>query len=86
MVLVTFVLSFDLLWGYSMVLDPEWFTSIEAITACVQVSLSYMFRQNGLDILYEKCKGLPLHIHDHTIESLKAINPNSTVYICDHQS
>ena len=55
MVLVTFVLSCDLLWGYSMVLDPEWFTSIEAITACVQVSLSYMFRQNGLDILYKKC-------------------------------
>ena len=50
MVLVTFVLSCDLFWGYSMVLDPLWFTSIEALISCIKVTLCIMLKQNGLDV------------------------------------
>ena len=85
MVLVTFVLSCDLFWGYSMVLHPIWFTSIEALISCIKVTLCIMLKQNSLDVLNEKCKDMSLHIHDHTLESLQTVTNGSTVYICDHR-
>ena len=82
--LVNFVLSCDLFWGYSMMLDPQWFTSVQSIISCVETCLQNALKQKGFDVLYEKSKILNFHIHDHTYESLCALNSNATVYICDH--
>ena len=88
MVLIKFVLSCDLLWGYSKILDPVWFVDVEALIECVRTSLIWTLQQNGLDVLVEKTKDLKLHIHDYTLDKLKSINTsnnqNHVIYICDH--
>ena len=86
MVLINFILSCDLFWGYSMMLDPNWFTSIQSIISCVETSLQSLLKKNGFDVLYEKSKLLNFLIHDHTYQSLCALNVESTVYICDHNT
>ena len=86
MVLLKFVLSCDILWGYFMIIDPDWFVSMDAIVRCVIYNLQSMLRNQGLDVLFEKTKNMHFHIHDHTLESLRTTSLNSTIYICDHSS
>ena len=84
MVLVTFVLSCDLFWGFSMDLEPQWFRSIEFIIECVKNSFLTTLNSKNLDVLYDEAKRKKFHIHDHSMDTLCALEQNSVVYICDH--
>ena len=81
---VTFILSCNLFWGYSTVLKPQWFCSVESIVECVKTSLLTTLKSKNLDVLYDEAKRMKLHIHDHSMETLCSLEPHSTVYICDH--
>ena len=84
MTLLKFVLSCDMFWGYSMMLDPDWFNSTESIVRCVHVNLQTFLRLNGFDVLPERCKCMNLTLHESSLQELSRLPNNHTVYICDH--
>ena len=84
MTLLTFELSCDVFWGYSIELEPEWFRSIDSLIQCVKTSLLKQLRSNNLEILYDEAKKMTFHIHDYSMDTLCSLDPRTIVYICNH--
>ena len=84
MVLVTFIISSELFWGFSVQLEPTWFVSLDAIVKCIHMMLQTHFKKNNMDVMYEKSKQLKFHIHDYTFENICTLPENSSIYVCDH--
>lgn len=82
--LKTFVISDELLQGYTLVADVQLFDSIKELMIYVKEKIKALFITNNLLILAKKVDNMNLHIHDCKFITEIENNPNSIIYICTH--
>lgn len=82
--LKTFVISDELLQGYTLVVDVLLFDSVKALMIYVKEKVKALFIINNLHILANKVDNMNFHIHDCKFLTEIENNPNSIIYICTH--
>jgi hypothetical protein len=80
----TFKISDRTFSGYSVDLNLNYYDSMEEICLSVKNNLVIFLKENNLEILEQKAKGMHLHIHDYTIEHILTSNNNTIFWCCSH--
>lgn len=78
----TFVISDELFYGFSVMLDPSLFDSIKSVIQHVKDKLKAVFTLHNLELLCRRVDELDLHIHD--VKFISDIQHHEIIYICSH--
>jgi hypothetical protein len=84
MPIVTFKISDELFQGYEVVLDLDYFETLEEICTQVTKTLKTHLELHKFEILLERLKGKNFHIHDETIGTILLKPQTEIVWVCSH--
>ena len=84
MPIVTFKISDELFQGYEIVLDLDYFETLEDIYTQVITTLTAHLELHKFEILLERLNGKNFHIHDETIGTILLKPQTEIVWVCSH--
>ena len=84
MPIVTFKISDELFQGYEVVLDLDYFETLEEIYDQVTKTLTTHLELHKFEQLLERLKGKKFHIHDETMGNILLKSQTEIVWVCSH--
>jgi hypothetical protein len=84
MPVVTFKMSDELFQGFEVVLDLDYFETLDEIYKQVTETLKCHLELHKFEILLEKLKEKNFHIHDEEFGSILLKSQEEIVWICSH--
>jgi|TARA_B110000037_G_C17113370_1_gene502752 hypothetical protein len=82
--LVKFKISDDLFQGFEVVLDLDYFETIDEIYKQVTETIKCHLEMHKFEKLLEKLKEKNFHIHDEEFGSILLKSENDVVWVCSH--
>ena len=84
MPIVTFKMSDEFFQGYEVVLDLDYFETVEEIYAQVTKTLKTHLELHKFEMLLERLNGKKFHIHDETMGTILLKSQEDIVWVCSH--
>ena len=84
MPIVTFKLSDELFQGYEVVLDLDYFETLEEIYDQVTTTLKTHLELHKFEMLLARLKEKKFHIHDETMGTILLKSQDDIVWMCSH--
>ena len=84
MTVITFKISDELFQGYEVVLDLDYYESMEEICAQVVRTLTTHLELHKFEILLDKLKQKKFDIHDETFGNILLKSQDEIVWVCTH--
>ena len=84
MTVITFKISDELFQGYEVVLDLDYYESMEEICAQVVQTLTTHLELHKFEILLDKLKQKNFDIHDETFGNILLKSQDEIVWVCTH--
>ena len=84
MPIVKFKISDELFQGFEVVLDLDYFETMDEICKQVTRTLRYQLEFQNFEMLLEKLDDRNFHIHDEEFGSILLKSPEDIVWICSH--
>jgi len=84
MPIVTFKISDELFQGYEVVLDLDYYETMEGIYEQVTSTLKAHLELHKFERLLERLKLKKFHIHDETFGSVLLKSQTDIVWVCSH--
>jgi len=84
MPIVTFKISDELFQGYEVVLDLDYFETLEEIYDQVTKTLKTHLELHKFEMLLVRLKDKKFHIHDETMGNILLKSQTEIVWICSH--
>ena len=71
-------------WGFEIIIDLDYYDSLEEIVAYVKYHLVNSLTKLKLEGMIKKANEKKFHIHDIEMGTLLMSDENSTIWICGH--
>ena len=84
MTVITFKISDELFQGYEVVLDLDYYESMEEICEQVVRTLTTHLELHKFEILLDKLKQKNFDIHDETFGNILLKSQDEIVWVCTH--
>ena len=77
-------ISYNEFWGFEIIIDLDYYDSLEEIVAYVKYHLVNSLTKLKLEGMIKKANEKKFHIHDIEMGTLLMSDENSTIWICGH--
>jgi len=84
MTIITFKISDKHFQGYEVILDLDYFETIEEICEQVVTTLKTHLELHKFEQLLERLKQKDFHIHDETMGAILLKSQDEIVWVCSH--
>jgi hypothetical protein len=84
MTIITFKISDKHFQGYEVILDLDYFETIEEICEQVVTTLQTHLELHKFEQLLERLKHKDFHIHDETMGAILLKSQDEIVWVCSH--
>ncbi len=84
MTIITFKISDKHFQGYEVILDLDYFETIEEICEQVVTTLKTHLELHKFEQLLERLKHKDFHIHDETMGAILLKSQDEIVWVCSH--